>query len=335
MSSCAAAATTGATTLAAVVGERLDRAMTLELRPMTGGLPAGIVVPIYDICRTLQPLPLSTAAATLLIERLTPTDTVWIVTGAGIGPALPHGETDGPPGAAALGRAIRLALGARAVLVTEPAHAPAVLACAEIAGHDLDHLIIPSGADTPESLDQLLSDGAPAVLIFVERDGANREGRYHGVRGNTRPDGSVVALDRLAGLAQARGIATIGIGDGGNEVGFGAVRDQIAALLPRLGASDGGWPSGRVTAHSTDVVVSASVSNWGAYAVCAALAALTGCRDACWAPDLERRAVEAAVHAGAYDGATGAAAPVVDGITLDTHAAVVVLFAAIADTALG
>ena len=78
----------------------------------------------------------------------------------------------------------------------------------------------------------------------------------------------------LAEVARSQGVLTIGIGDGGNEVGFGAVRQEIAESLPSAGRCLNGCPSGVVTVITTDIMVSASVSNWGAYAVAAALAVL-------------------------------------------------------------
>ena len=103
-------------------------------------------------------------------------DCVYIVTGAGIAPALPSGETDGPPGAAALARALILALGARPLLVTETLHAPPVLASADAAspsGHHIDTLTIDPRQCDRNALDELLAVDKPAVVIFVERDGAN------------------------------------------------------------------------------------------------------------------------------------------------------------------
>lgn len=67
----------------------------------------------------------------------------------------------------------------------------------------------------------------------------------------------------LADAARERGVLTIGIGDGGNEVGFGEVRDSVAKAHPFGARSHGDFPSGLITVTATDVVVAASVSNWG------------------------------------------------------------------------
>ena len=84
--------------LASVFGERFDRLMTVEVRPVDGGLPPGIVVRLYEICRRYHGEPLSTLAARRLAEVVGEGDAVLIVTGFGLPPNLPCGETDGPPG---------------------------------------------------------------------------------------------------------------------------------------------------------------------------------------------------------------------------------------------
>ena len=124
--------------LASVFGERFDRLMTVEVRPVDGGLPPGIVVRLYEICRRYHGEPLSTLAARRLAEVVGEGDAVLIVTGFGLPPNLPCGETDGPPGAAVLARALAKGLGAHAVLVTEQAHLAPVSATGNLLGKTLD-----------------------------------------------------------------------------------------------------------------------------------------------------------------------------------------------------
>jgi len=71
----------------------------------------------------------------------------------------------------------------------------------------------------------------------------------------------------------------------------------------------------------------AGVSNWGAYGIVAHLGRLAG-RALLHGPDDERRMIEACVAAGACDGVTRRLAPTVDGLALETHAAVVTLLGA-------
>ena len=107
---------------------------------------------------------------------------------------------------------------------------------------------------------------------------------------------------------------TVGIGDGGNEIGMGAVRGKIARL-DRLRARI-------ATVVPVDHLVVAGVSNWGSYGVVAALGRLVG-RDLLHTPELERRLIAACVVAGACDGITRRREHTVDGLAADTHAAIV------------
>jgi hypothetical protein len=327
-----------------LTGERIDRLMTLEIRPLDGGVPAGFVVPMYDVCRAHHGEPLSSLAARRLAQTLSHGDVVFIATGAGAPPKLPRGETDGPVGAAALARALILAFGVQVVLVTEKAHAPPIIAVADIVNEELAHqrernrILVrsfPLALEPGRAMaDALMAEFRPRAVIFVERDGPNKEGFFHGVRGDCRQPENVGHVYLLADLARTRGILTVGIGDGGNEVGFGAVRDAITAVHPLGGKSLAGHASGVVTVTATDVVVSASVSNWGAHGIGAALAARTRDLNVLHSPRLEHTLIEAAVKAGARDGATSKAELVVDGINWKAHTSFVELLRSIVTASL-
>ncbi|VVD61607.1 glutamate cyclase domain-containing protein [Pandoraea cepalis] len=315
-----------------ITGERIDRLMTVEIRPMSGGLPPGYVVPMYAICRSHHGEPLSSLAARRLADVLSHGDTVFIATGAGTAPKLPQGETDGPVGAAVLARALMLGYGARIVMVTEEAHSAPVEAVANLVNADLPDcapiqtVCFPLGKSGGERYAQaLMNTHRPRAVIFVERDGPNVEGFFHGVRGDCRHPDDVGHVYLLADMARKAGALSIGIGDGGNEVGFGAVRDAITAAHPYGGRSLAGHASGVVTVTATDVVVSASVSNWGAYAVAAALAWQSNRPELLHSPASEFQLIDATVKAGARDGATSLAEAAVDGIDWEGHAAFVAL----------
>ncbi|MDR5832360.1 DUF4392 domain-containing protein [Caballeronia sp. LP006] len=324
-----------------ITGERIDRLMTVEMRPLTGGVPAGFVVPVYQVCRAHHGEPLSSLAARRLAEALSKGDTVFIATGAGVAPKLPFGETDGPVGAASLARALVVAYGVRVVLVTEEAHAAPVRAVAAVINDDLGR----EGAlstvsfnlglkEGHEKAEELMSEYRPAAVVFVERDGPNKEGFFHGVRGDCRNPEDVGHVYLLADLARKRGVLTVGIGDGGNEVGFGAIRDKIAAVHPLGAKSLAGHASGVITVTATDVVVSASVSNWGAHGIAAAVAARENNLSVLHTPSLEHRMIEATVAAGARDGATSRAEVAVDGINWEGHTAFVEMLRSIVTVAL-
>lgn len=321
-----------------VTADRLDRLMTLEVRPLSGGLPAGIVVPTYLAARQRQGAPLSRLAAERLATACAGGGRVLIATGAGVVPKLPGGETDGPPGAAVLARALSDAFGTEAILLSQHEHLPAVRAAAEVVyrsrhGRRFHVAEFPKGESAGlRAAKDLVDEHAPAAVVFVERDGPNETGHYHGVRGDRRPDGTVADLYRLRDEAAARGIPTIGIGDGGNEIGFGLIRDAVSALLPDSGRCKVDQ-SGVVTVTGTDVLLSASVSNWGCYAIVGSLSVLVS-KNLLHMPADERALIEACVGAGARDGATGTPAIAVDGISAEANGAVVQLMRAIVDTAI-
>ncbi|BCF95957.1 hypothetical protein PPGU19_005260 [Paraburkholderia sp. PGU19] len=294
---------------------------------------------MYQVCRAHHGEPLSSLAARKLSDTLSSGDIVFIATGAGTAPTLPQGETDGPVGAAVLARALTLAFGVRVVLVTEEAHGAPVMAVAAVINGELAEMgrtgavstvCFPLGIERGQDIAHtLMEEYRPRAVIFVERDGPNKEGYFHGVRGDCRNPEDVGHVYLLAELARKRGVLTIGIGDGGNEVGFGAVRDAITAVHPLGGKSLAGHASGVVTVTATDIVVSASVSNWGAYAIAAALAARKKDPNVLHTPKLEHILIDATVRAGARDGATSKAEVAVDGINWEGHTSFVELLRSI------
>ena len=111
------------------------------------------------------------------------------------------------------------------------------------------------------------------------------------------------------------------IGDGGNEVGMGKVYEQlIASDIPNA------KEIGCVTA--TDHLITASVSNWGGYALATAIAVLsvnqfnnniTEALNECLPSDeLETVMCQRMIDAGARDGITGKNELFIDGMPLQT-----------------
>ena len=116
---------------------------------------------------------------------------------------------------------------------------------------------------------------------------------------------------------------TIGIVDGGNEIGCG---DIDWALLRGVVAGDA---SARIACRvATDFTIPCGVSNWGAYALAAAVVSLRASQRpdapralAEWTASKHQALLAALVEAGAVDGVTKRAEATVDGIPLDTYLA--------------
>jgi hypothetical protein len=110
---------------------------------------------------------------------------------------------------------------------------------------------------------------------------------------------------------------TIGIVDGGNEIGCGNIPWSVLRQAIKQG------PAERTACCvPTDATIIAGVSNWGAYALGAAVAATTGDGNAvaAWTPDRLRAVIERMVHeAGAVDGVTKVRQATVDGLPLDVE----------------
>jgi hypothetical protein len=240
-------------------------------------------------------------------EALRGSRRVLITTGFIVEPKMP--ETDGPPGAAVLGRALR-ALGAEVAYVTDPVSIPVLAAALRALGEPVE---VRAFGDGPAAAAETLKRERPTHLVAIERPGRSRSGDYLNMRGH-----SVAEWNRpIDGMFLTHGRATtIGVGDGGNEIGMGNVRPRLAragALMARIAST-----------VTVDHLVVAGVSNWGAYGIVAHLGHLAG-RPLLHTPAEERALVTACVEAGALDGVTRRREPTVDALPLEAHASVVSL----------
>jgi D-glutamate cyclase len=308
------------------LGEALDHLVTAPISNWTilKGIP---LKELYAVARRQAGAPLTLAASRLLLENVHAGDTVLLLTGF-IMRDYGRPETDGPIGAAVLARALALGVGAIPIGISETAAMSAVDACFSAAGlipaplADLRKgrnryavLDFPIDAAKAEAAaDEILSSLKPRAVIAIERPGAGKDGEYHG-GGGFEISSFTAKTDVLFDRAKARGIPTIGIGDLGNELGMGALAEEVARLVPL-----GDVIAARLAA---DVTVIANISNWGAYGVAACIAALTG-NDAAFHDGAEEiRLIEACVRAGAIDPVGGQLRAYVDGTDARTNAALV------------
>ncbi len=238
---------------------------------------------------------------------------VGLITGFYVPQASPPAaETDGPLGTALLAKAL-LAVGIPCRLATDD---PCYGACAAAL----------AGAGVPDVVTDAVAVGAPLVplietwrragithAISIERCGRSADGAPRNMRGEDI--GSHTAP--LDDLFSAGPWETIAVGDGGNEIGMGAIsRSLIAHHIAH----------GETIACVTPAqhLIVAGVSNWGAYALIGALAALRedwhrtllGCLD----ETLHRAVLEAMIeHGPAVDGVSRLPTPTVDNLDIATH----------------
>jgi hypothetical protein len=252
-------------------------------------------------------------AADRAARSLAGAERVLITTGFTVARDTP--ETDGPPGAAVLGRALRR-LGVRVRYVTDTHNVPVLEAALKAIDEPPE---IESYPDADGAAPALLTGERPTHLVAIERPGRTVAGEYLNLRGESiaafnRPIDDLFVYSRAD--AEIPPPVTIGVGDGGNEIGMGNVR-------PRL-RRQGGLTARIASIVRVDHLVVAATSNWGAYGIVAALGRLRG-EELLHTPDMERRLVQACVDGGASDGVTRRREVTVDGLPLEAHAAVVAL----------
>lgn len=329
-----------------LVAEYVDRLVTVEFR--LSGLPQHTTLPLYEAARRAQAGPLAHLAASALLARLDRGSHVFLITGAGMPPWLPAGETDGPLGAASLARALDLAAGAKPVLVVQPNHADPLAAAVTAAGlavvdapdfrsrthASLITTIEPGITAGLERARELFAQFEPRAVIFIEKIGPNRAGYYHGVLGYGRAPDELANMVPVLDLAQDRRVLTIGIGDGGNEIGFGLIADDVRRIQPYGAKCQCPCGQGIAAIAATDILVVAAVSNWGAYAIAANLALELRNPEMLHGADDEALMLERCVQAGAADGATGRPTLSVDGVPLEADVAMVTLLRGLITNAL-
>lgn len=190
----------------------------------------------------------------------------------------PPDETDGPPGAIAMATML-LSLGKQVTMVTDRRALDMYRAIIdEAVKKGVLKTAVPlvtfedNGPDS--ALHFLCHHGDPSKprydhLVAIERSGRAGDGNYYNMRG-VNVKHLVDPIDDLFVAAKnIPGIITTGIGDGGNELGMGKVKEKVKALMPKgdLIACD----------VPADYAITAGVSNWGGYAVACGLYLLHTC----------------------------------------------------------
>lgn len=180
----------------------------------------------------------------------------------------PSPETDGLNGMAHLAAGFAAA-GFRVTVITDAPCAKAVWAVVDALPAKVELEIADvSEASVRRLRQRLQSDAQPLThLVAIERVSPGSDGKPHREHGwdMSRETAPLHLLFHEAGWA--RPWATIGIGDGGNEIGMGSLPIEIV---------NEDIPNGPLIAAQTpsDHLIVAGVSNWGAYGLLAAIACL-------------------------------------------------------------
>jgi hypothetical protein len=239
---------------------------------------------------------------------------IVIITGFCVRSSL-TGETDGPPGALALASALRI-LGKRVVLVSDRYSLPLLRSGAKVQGAAFRTLELPADPGETESLlDGLVVSFKPTQVVAIERPGNAPDGHRYSMRGEILDDIAPGADRLFTQDSESRGYSTTAIGDGGNELGMGSLRD---------GYMDSVSLGSRIFCSSpADHALTAGISNWGAYALAAALSLLSGVL-LLETVEREREVLSAMLGAGAVDGCTRQNSLSVDGLAWDEYSKTII-----------
>jgi len=321
-----------------IMGEFVDQLVTLEMR--NRAMNIGVMGKLYRAAlaeaggRSLTAL-----AAEGIAKRVGKGDVVFLVSGAGYPPLMPHGESDGPPGVAALARILYYGLGAIPIFVCEQIHAAPIQASSEASGVMIRSYeeakgrrlggVLLAAPNRQEEVEkwalEIFSLYRPKAIVCSERLGPNEKGIVHGATGMGKELGKIIDLSPLIRVAENEGVFSVGIGDNGNEFGFGRIYETVREVMPygrKCQCSCGG---GMATVIKTDVLIPASVSNWGCYGIEAVLAFLLKNRDLMHTPEEEKRVLFACLDAGGLEARYCSKRFIVDGMPGDTSMAVVQL----------
>ena len=328
----------------ALLGDTLDRLITIDF----GG--RGAITALYAAARRISQGPLTTTAALALVQACAPGSVFAVCTGFPVRPWISPaiGETDGPPGAAALAWAAATSLKALPVIVT-PA---AMTAQAEAAARAFGLVPLPleqaraavsgsrptpavvlrsftvDAAAAEAEADAFMAALKPAAVAAIEHPGANQHGVCHSSLGVDISAGCA-KVEPLFARAQAAGVRTFTFADMPNEVGLGPLRDEALAASPYALRCQCPCGGGIVGASRVDHIVMGTTANWAGYATAAAVSVITGNARAVARPEQDARALAATQGAGAIEGVTGSVDPSagVDGLTTDISGRMTALIA--------
>ncbi len=211
-------------------------------------------------------------------------------------------ETDGPPGAVAIGNALH-ELGYGVVYITDRF---ATSLMAKTGGEHARVVEFPIMDDDTSSqfASGLLAEIDPSIVISIERCGFTDEGLYRNMRGR-----DITAYNARIDHIFTDDRPSVGIGDGGNEIGMGNLADEIPKIETLVKQP--------CVTRTTKLILS-SVSNWGGYGLVAALSQAKG-RNLLPSIEEEQALMKQTVDLGAVDGMSAKQEYKVDGFTLEEN----------------
>lgn len=280
-------------------------------------------------------------SASMLVQN---SSQVVITTGFYVPSAeIPAAETDGPPGAILLALVLE-ECGIGTSVVTDGLCAPVVRAAVDAFSYPASQFnILPTDQEgwvesyfsrqsishlisvervgpshTPDTWESQQSASGKDVTDFHNKVPQDHFDRCHNMRGEIIDDFTAPLHQLFEQLTDYFPEAkTIGIGDGGNEIGMGTIAWE--ELDRRIASEHSGLIPCRI---ATDWNIIAGTSNWGASALAAAVALLKNQTNILfdWQRDEQHKVLESMVReANAVDGVTKQREPTVDGLPFLTY----------------
>ncbi|MCR3760168.1 DUF4392 domain-containing protein [Clostridium felsineum] len=313
------------------IGENLDNLMNLDPRGY------GVCRILYSAAREYTKEPLTMNAAKKLVGTLKEGDLVYIMTGFVLLP-FKKAEMDGIVSSMLLARALVKGFKVKPVIVCPEDNMKAVKNLTYVMGlhfyrtieevkeYPLSVAAIPFTKNRDKAwkqADSLIEKGLPAAVISIECPGANSFGIYHNATGL---DVSEIEAkqDILFTKLKEKGVLNIAIGDLGNEIGMGVLKEHIEEFVPYAakGSCRCGCDGGILARTSADNVITATVSDWGGYGLIAALAYLKKDLDIMHTEELEEEALITASRSGMID-MYGDLIPAIDGCSASMNKSIV------------
>ena len=313
------------------IGQNLDDLSNLDPRGY------GVCRILYEGARAYTKEPLTMNAAKQLVNTVKEGDLVYILTGFVL---LPHkkAEMDGIVSSLLFARAIEKAFKAKPVIICPVDNVEAVKNVAPVIGlhlyetieevkeYPLSLGVIPFTKDAAlaeEQADKIIADGIPSAVISIEAPGANAVNQYHNAIGRNVTD-LEAKLDVLFEKLQDLGVLNIAIGDLGNEIGMGTIKEHIETYIPYTRPNECACEckGGILAKTKADHIITATVSDWGCYGLIAAIAYLKRNLEIFHDGELEKDVMTVASRSGMID-MTGSLTPGIDGFGIKMNATIV------------
>jgi hypothetical protein len=327
-----------------VIGANLDRLITIDWRGQ------GHIHPLYQAARDKSDGPLTMRAAQKFVDKIKEGDVVFIMAGFPVGPfdvlasgkvlkehtfssSLLAPETDGVVAAALIARAVDLGFKGKPVIFCEDETVHIIKGCCEAAGLRvfddfetsglMSHtvIVLPFTKDSrkaPKEANRILDEMNPKAAISIERPGRNEKGFYHMANGRSITD-FVAKIDELFEGVGERGGLTIGIGDLGNELGMGILKEATKRTIFYGEKCRCGCGGGIGTSYPAEATIFGAISDDAAYAFLACLAYLLCQPEILHSTEMENRILGEACNRGAIDGPSGWRSPSIDYLDVKIH----------------